>query len=73
MQHRGFGTIMVNSLLRSMSKPDIKLVILEVRPSNTKAMQLYEKLGFEQSEVRKNYYQDPNGSEDALVYRKKLI
>ena len=44
-------------------------ILLEVRPSNVAALKLYEKHGFEQTAVRKRYYQ--NG-EDALIYEKIL-
>jgi [ribosomal protein S18]-alanine N-acetyltransferase len=43
---------------------------LEVRASNTAAQNLYEKNGFHQVGVRKNYYQNSNVSEDALVMHK---
>ena len=38
---------------------------LEVRPSNTGAIALYKKLGFEIDGVRKNYYRNPK--EDAVL------
>ena len=50
-------------------------IILEVRPSNTAAIALYQKLGYEQIGVRKNYYpaSPENGSrEDALVMAKSI-
>ena len=40
-------------------------VILEVRVGNTPARKLYEKLGFTELYVRKNYYSKP--TEDASV------
>ena len=43
----------------------IKYITLEVRVSNQKAINLYEKFGFKSLGKRKNYYQD-NG-EDALI------
>lgn len=43
---------------------------LEVRPSNTPAVSLYYKLGFEEAGRREGYYID-NG-EDALILRKEL-
>ncbi len=41
-------------------------VTLEVRPSNTKAINLYRKWGFEEVGRRKHYYRD--NWEDALLY-----
>lgn len=45
---------------------------LEVRPSNVRAKALYERQGFEQVGVRKNYYPAPDGREDALVMRRGI-
>ena len=47
-------------------------VFLEVRPSNTVAIQLYESMGFERIGLRKGYYQAVGGREDALVYKLTL-
>ena len=43
---------------------------LDVRQSNTAAIALYEKMGFEKTGKRAKYYSAP--CEDALLYRKKL-
>ena len=43
----------------------IKYITLEVRVSNTAAINLYEKFGFKSVGVRKKYYQD--NDEDALI------
>ena len=43
--------------------------MLEVRNSNIPAQKLYEKHGFKQITIRKNYY---DNSEDALIYEKEL-
>ncbi len=48
----------------------IECQLLEVRKSNYKAIALYEKCGFEQISVRKNYYSSP--VEDAVIYRREL-
>lgn len=42
---------------------------LEVRQSNTAAISLYEKMGFEQAGIRKNFYSEP--TENALIMVKK--
>jgi ribosomal-protein-alanine N-acetyltransferase len=44
-----------------------RIVLLEVRPSNTVARALYRDVGFEQITVRRGYYPDTNGREDALL------
>jgi Acetyltransferases len=42
-------------------------VFLEVRPSNTAAIALYEDVGFNEIGVRKGYYPAENGREDAIM------
>ncbi len=45
-------------------------ISLEVRPSNTAAVSLYESAGFEEVGLRKNFYRAP--TEDALIMTKTL-
>lgn len=70
--YRGFG--IGESLLRHLIKvsedENCDLVTLEVRVSNTPARNLYEKLGFQNVGVRKNFYEQPK--EDAIIYTKYL-
>lgn len=47
---------------------DLSFITLEVRPSNTAAIALYEKFGFVEVGRRKNYYERPK--EDALIMTK---
>jgi len=47
-------------------------VWLEVRPSNQPARALYEREGFVDIGLRKNYYPAPNGREDALVMKRDI-
>ena len=45
-------------------------VLLEVRPSNTRALAIYERYGFKQIGRRKGYYPAANQlREDAIVMR----
>lgn len=46
-------------------------VYLEVRRSNTGAISLYKKYGFEELGIRKNYYSAP--VEDALILRRERL
>ncbi|MDZ3822670.1 MAG: ribosomal protein S18-alanine N-acetyltransferase [Pseudoxanthomonas sp.] len=48
-------------------------VFLEVRPSNTGAVALYEALGFHLVSRRPNYYPAAHGREDALVMAMELL
>ena len=44
---------------------NLRFLTLEVRPSNTPAVSLYQKHGFTEAGRRKNYYENPQ--EDALL------
>jgi ribosomal-protein-alanine N-acetyltransferase len=69
---RGAGVgrkLLCHSLVRGIHR-GVRLVSLEVRPSNSSAVALYSKLGFQRIAVRLNYYRD-NG-EDALILERKL-
>jgi len=45
-------------------------VFLEVRETNTKAIKLYQKLGFKKSRVRKSYYSDGSNAYEMLLQDK---
>ncbi len=60
----GVGRLLVETALRECLRRGAAFVSLEVRPSNTTARQLYQRLGFVNIGRRKNYYE--NG-EDALI------
>ena len=48
--------------------------VLEVRPSNTRAIAFYHRWGYQQIGVRKGYYPDGRGhSEDAWVLQKAVV
>ena len=62
---RGFGTKLFGELLKNCVENGANAVTLEVRPSNTAAIKLYESFGLKSVGRRKKYYID-NG-EDALI------
>ncbi len=62
---RHIGEAIVLSILEDCYKDGIKYLTLEVRVSNTPAINLYKKYGFTSLGTRKGYYQDNN--EDALI------
>lgn len=66
-QGQGLGRKMLKHFLSLALRHNADLVLLEVRPSNTAALALYSKMGFNEIGVRKGYYPGPNGREDALV------
>lgn len=68
-QRQGLGAALLQYVLQEAQKAQIKMLYLEVRPSNTTAVRLYNRNGFEGFAIRKDYYPAPNGREDALVMR----
>jgi len=66
-QSQGVGTEMLDCLLDYAEQQKLALVLLEVRRSNIKAQKLYEKKGFNEMSVRRNYYPSHEGREDAIL------
>ncbi|HAU0266929.1 ribosomal-protein-alanine N-acetyltransferase, partial [Legionella pneumophila] len=57
LQSKGLGRKLLQTVLYSLSKyTQTESVILEVRPSNSAALHLYETMGFEKVEIKKDYY-----------------
>lgn len=67
LRGRGLGTQLLAAITDEAAHLGAVELTLEVRASNTPALQLYKKAGFTQETVRKNYYTKP--VEDALVLR----
>ena len=69
-RRRGIAEELVNALVEELKVLGSRSLTLEVRASNAPAIALYEKLGFVQTGLRKNYYRNPR--EDALILRKEF-
>ncbi|MGH8289106.1 MAG: ribosomal protein S18-alanine N-acetyltransferase [Steroidobacteraceae bacterium] len=69
---RGLGRHMLGYLLDRGAAAGMSEAFLEVRPSNTAAIRLYQAIGFEQVGMRRGYYQAVGGREDAAVLRLTL-
>lgn len=63
----GIGEAMLGRLIECAAECDVKTMFLEVRKSNEAARNLYRKAGFEDSGIRKGFYECPR--EDAVVMR----
>lgn len=71
----GLAARMMGAIEGVAAQQDIPRILLEVRPSNTDALTLYQRLGYEQIGVRKNYYpadEQSGAREDALVMAKSI-
>jgi ribosomal-protein-alanine N-acetyltransferase len=66
-EHRrsGVGSALLSRVLADGAARGAHRATLEVRASNTAALQLYERFGFRTTAVRRGYYTKPD--EDALV------
>lgn len=69
---RGLGSRLLQHLLDQARAAGARDVFLEVRPSNTVAINLYRARGFSQVGIRRGYYQAVGGREDAVVLRRQL-
>jgi len=67
-QGAGIGRQILEHMLDVVRHSGCHLILLEARPSNPVAVQLYRSVGFEQIGRRKRYYPTPAGREDALVF-----
>jgi ribosomal-protein-alanine N-acetyltransferase len=69
-QGQGLGRFLLNQSVACARGLGMESVLLEVRPSNTRALQIYERYGFKQIGRRKGYYPAANQQrEDAIVMR----
>jgi ribosomal-protein-alanine N-acetyltransferase len=72
IQGNGYGRIMLEKLMEVAKGYRADSMFLEVRPSNRKAISLYQQMGFNEIGTRKDYYPARNGREDALVMARTL-
>lgn len=66
-QGQGLGRCMLEHVLEAAEEKKARVVYLEVRPSNKRAIELYLRYGFRRIGVRPRYYRSGDGREDALV------
>ena len=64
---RGLARQLLAYLLEEARRQGAGTTFLEVRPSNPRAVRLYQGMGFCEVGVRRGYYPDVKGREDALV------
>jgi ribosomal-protein-alanine N-acetyltransferase len=64
-RRRGIATMLLERLFEVTATDSRSGYTLEVRVSNTEAIRLYERLGFEARGIRRGYYTD--NREDALI------
>lgn len=66
-QGQGLGRTMLTHALNDAGSLGCQFMFLEVRPSNTNALEMYRRFGFIVIGERRGYYPAPLGREDAIV------
>ena len=69
-RNKGFGSHLMNYLIKVCEKIKVNKLYLEVSQSNVTAERFYSRFGFFTVGIRRNYYKDGT---DALLKEKKLI
>ncbi|GAB3628548.1 GCN5 family acetyltransferase [Pandoraea terrae] len=69
LQGNGLGVMLLNEIVRVARADGMGGILLEVRPSNGRALRIYERFGFAQIGRRKGYYPADGRREDAIVMR----
>lgn len=68
-QNMGYGSMMMDFVIKVCEKSKVTSLTLEVRESNEKAIRLYKKFGLKEVAIRKNYY---NNGENAILMERKF-
>lgn len=71
-QGEGWGRVMLDALALWARAQGTQWLWLEVRTTNLRARQVYQRYGFRRVGERKNYYPAFNGREDAIVMSYQL-
>ena len=71
-QGQGWGRVMLDALALWSRAQGAQWLWLEVRTTNLRAQQVYQRYGFRRVGERRNYYPADQGREDAIVMSYKL-
>lgn len=72
-QRQGIASQLMEHMLRLAKRHGAEVCLLEVRPSNIGAIEMYERFGFSEVGLRKSYYPAKNGREDAMILACPLL
>lgn len=71
-QRHGWGNKLLEEMAMLARRHGMHRMVLEVRASNTPAINLYRKSGFGDIGLRRAYYPAENGREDAILMGREL-
>lgn len=71
-QGQGWGRVLLDALALWARTQHAQWLWLEVRTSNKRAQQVYQRYGYRKVGERRNYYPAEHGREDAIVMSYKL-
>lgn len=71
-QRQGRGARLLRFLIDLYAASGCRQMLLEVRPSNAAALRLYQQFGFIRVGVRRGYYPEVGGREDAWVMLREM-
>ena len=71
LRGQGVGTILFGELIQAVKARGATAITLEVRPSNTAAIKLYQSFGLKSVGRRRGYYLD-NGEDALIMWNTKL-
>jgi len=69
LRKQGIGSILMEKLIKVAKQEEMESITLEVMCTNNPAIKLYEKFGFKNVGIRKNYYK---GTHDAYIMTRGL-
>ena len=72
-QHQGYGRAFLAWIMEFVRLHGARTMYLEVRVSNQAAISLYQKMGFNEIGIRKDYYPALTGKEDAQLFACELL
>ena len=70
LRNQGIGSMLLEKLIELAKQNKMETITLEVLCTNTPAIKLYEKFGFKNAGIRKNYYK---GTQDAFIMTLNLM
>ncbi|MDD2586584.1 MAG: ribosomal protein S18-alanine N-acetyltransferase [Syntrophomonadaceae bacterium] len=70
-QGMGMGNTLMQEVEKVARDKKARRILLEVRPSNERAINMYTNLGYVATSLRKGYY--PDNCEDAIIMTKLLL